>query len=387
MSGGRSIPTTDADQLRSLVRDHYAARIGSVGASPGPSCCGAGAPNVTFEAAAPHLGVPSFGCGDPAVASAFAVGETVVDLGSGAGRDAFAVAAAVGPSGRVIGVDMTPDMVARARSAAARLELLQVEFREGLIERLPIEDAVADAVISNCVLNLVADVPIVLGEALRVLRPGGRLRISDTFRVAPRTAAPDRAGWCACVDGAHDPAVLVAQVRAAGFIDVEVDPAASPAGAGATYGALLTGIKPDIVQADAASTAPGADLLAAAGLPVEGWYAAGLRRWCAREHGRVVGVIALEVHGDFGLLRSWAVGAPQRGRGLGAALFAHAVGAARGLGLRGVAALTTTAPERLRSAGMRESTWAALPPELLASDELRGACPAGARAFYLEVEA
>jgi SAM-dependent methyltransferase/N-acetylglutamate synthase-like GNAT family acetyltransferase len=386
MSGGRSIPAVDAEGLRAVVRDHYAARIASGTTSPGATCCGPRTPNVAFEAPPSLEGVPSFGCGDPAVASAFAAGETVVDLGSGAGRDAFAVAAAVGPSGRVIGVDMTPAMVERARSAAKRLELHHVEFREGLIERLPIDDAVADAVISNCVLNLAADVPLVLAEALRVLRPGGRLRISDTFRVATATAAPDRAGWCACVDGAHDPAVFVAQARAAGFIDVRIDPAEPSAGAEATYGALLTGVKPDIVQVDAATAGRGSDLLAAAGLPVAGWHAPGLRRWHARDDGRVVGIVALEVHGRFGLLRSWAVTASERGRGLGAALLARALGAARELGLRGVAALTTTAPDRLRAAGMGELAWSALPPELLASDEFRGACPSSARAFYLEVE-
>jgi SAM-dependent methyltransferase len=386
MSGGRSIPAVDAEGLRAVVREHYAARIASATASPGPPCCGPGGTTVTFEAPPSLRSVPSFGCGDPAVASAFAAGETVVDLGSGAGRDAFAVALAVGPSGRVIGVDMTPAMVARARSAAKRLELHHVEFREGLIERLPIEDAVADAVISNCVLNLAADIPIVLAEALRVLRPGGRLRISDTFRVVATTAAPERAGWCACVDGAHDPAILVAQARAAGFIDARVDPARPPAGGGATYGALLSGVKPDIAEVDAATAARGAGMLAAAGLPAAGWYAAGLRRWHALEDGRVVGIVALEVHGRFGLLRSWAVAAAERGRGLGSALLAHALGAARELGLRGVAALTTTAPDRLRVAGMRELHRSALPPELLASDEFQGACPASARAFYTEVE-
>jgi SAM-dependent methyltransferase len=386
MSGGRSIPAIDAEGLRAVVRDHYAARIAGVTASPGARCCGPSAPNVAFEAPPSLGGVPSFGCGDPAIASAFAAGETVVDLGSGAGRDAFAVAAAVGPGGRVIGIDMTPAMVERARSAADRLELHHVEFREGLIERLPIEDAVADAVISNCVLNLTADVPVVLAEALRVLRPGGRLRISDTFRVATTTAAPDRAGWCACVDGAHDPAVFVAQARAAGFIDVRVDPAEPSAGAGSTYGALLTGVKPDIREVDAATAARGSDLLAAAGLPGAGWLSSGLRRWCALEDDRVVGVVALEVHGRFGLLRSWTVTASERGRGLGAALLAHASGAARGLGLRGVAALTTAGSDRLRAAGLREVDRSALPPELLGSDEFRGACPASARAFYAEVE-
>jgi arsenite methyltransferase len=386
MSGGRAIPAVDADQLRALVQDHYAVRIAGATGPCGTGCCGPAAGGVAFEAPPSLEGVPSFGCGDPAVASAFATGETVVDLGSGAGRDAFAVAAAVGRNGRVIGVDMTPAMVARARSAASRLGLHHVEFREGLIERLPIEDAVADVVISNCVLNLAADVPIVLAEALRVLRPGGRLRISDTFRVAATRAEPDRAGWCACVDGAHDPLTLVAQARAAGFIDVTVEPSGSPAGEGVTYGALLSGVKPDIAGVDDAAADAGAELLSAAGLPELGWHGAGLQRWCAREDGRVIGVVALEVHGRFGLLRSWTVAETERGRGLGRALLARALAAARDLGLHGVAALTTTAADRLRAAGLSEVARSALPAPLRASDEFRGACPIGALAFYVEVE-
>jgi predicted O-methyltransferase YrrM/GNAT superfamily N-acetyltransferase len=335
---------------------------------------------VAFEAS----DLPSFGCGDPTALAGLAPGETVVDLGSGAGLDAFRAAEAVGPEGRVIGVDMTPAMLARARDAARRLGLQRVSFLEGFIEALPLDDGVADVVISNCVLNLSADVEQVLREAARVLRPGGRLQISDTFRRGPALTAPDSEAWCACVDGAHDPATLVAQARSAGFVDVRiVGDAAAGCGPG-TYAATLLGVKPAIAPLDAEADGLARSLLAAAGLPIDGWDAPTTRRWGAVAAGRVAGVVALEAHGDAGLLRSWVVAPDARGAGLGGALLAHALREARAMGLVSVAALTTTVPERLASAGFRETTRDALPAAVQASPELRGACPDGARVFVLE---
>ncbi|MDA0700049.1 MAG: methyltransferase domain-containing protein, partial [bacterium] len=245
MSAGRPLPLADGGALRATVREHYTDRLASVAMAA--TCCAREAGSVLFEAPPASHGVPSFGCGDPIAFAAIAAGETVVDLGSGAGRDAFLAAEAVGPMGRVIGVDMTPAMLARARASAAALGFKQVESREGLIEALPVDDAAADVVISNCVVNLSADVARVLEEAARVLRPGGRLRISDTFGSGPPRAAPDRHGWCACVDGAHDLATLAAQARLAGFVDVAVEPLPTGAPLGATYGAVLSGSKPAIV--------------------------------------------------------------------------------------------------------------------------------------------
>src|SRR6056297_2655366 len=176
----RPIPIADGEQLRATVRRHYAARLEQ------GSCCGSaptpfGAPLV---ADAPP-DVLTFGCGDPNGAASLREGETVLDLGSGAGFDAFRAAEAVGPSGEVLGVDMTPSMLARARAGAQRLGYRHVRFLEGEIERIPLPDARVDVVISNCVVNLSDDVPRVLEEAARVLAPGGRLRIADTFRIGP----------------------------------------------------------------------------------------------------------------------------------------------------------------------------------------------------------
>ncbi|MDF1521816.1 MAG: methyltransferase domain-containing protein [Trueperaceae bacterium] len=237
----RPIPAADGAELREAVRGYYTERLAT-------GCCGPSASNVVFEAAPD---VPSFGCGDPNAAAAFRPGGTVLDLGSGAGFDALRAAEAVGPTGAVIGVDMTPAMLERARAAAERLGLAHVRFVEGTIEALPLGDASVDVVISNCVVNLSADVPRVLAEAHRALRPGGRLRLSDTFRHGFAHAELERDAWCACEAGAHDPRTFAAQARAAGFVDVRVD--APPAGIadGTTYGAVLHGTKP--VAADGAA--------------------------------------------------------------------------------------------------------------------------------------
>ena len=371
----RPIPATDAAELREAVRGYYTERLAT-------GCCGPSAPNVVLEAAPD---VPSFGCGDPNAAAAFRPGETVLDLGSGAGFDALRAAEAVGPTGAVIGVDMTPAMLGRARAAAERLELRHVRFLEGVIDALPVEDASVDVVISNCVVNLSADVPRVLAEAHRALRPGGRLRISDTFRFGSAPLELDRDAWCACEAGAHDARTFAAQARAVGFVDVRVD--APPAGLadGATYGAVLHGTKPQLYAED--DPAEGATLLAAAGLPLAGWDADGVRRWAVRAEDRLLGVIALERHGDHGLLRSLAVAPAARGRGLAHALVAHALREAAALGLHDVAGLTTTIPDLLPRLGFHEVARDALPAALAASPELQGACPASARAFVRAVAA
>ena len=373
--GSRAIPAADVADLRDAVRGYYTERLAA-------GCCGPSASNAVFEAAPD---VPSFGCGDPNAAAAFQTGETVLDLGSGAGFDALRAAEAVGPTGAVLGVDMTPAMLERARAAAARLGLAHVRFLEGVIEALPIEDASVDVVISNCVVNLSADVPQVLAEAHRALRPGGRLRISDTFRLGAAPRMLDRDAWCACEAGAHEASQLAAQARAAGFVDVRVDAPPPGLAAGAVYGAVLHGAKPVVVLE--ADLTDGAELLAAAGLPLAGWDAAQVVRWGVREGGALLGVIALERHGTHGLLRSLAVAPTARGRGLAHALVAHALREAAGIGLRDVAGLTTTIPDLLPRWGFREVTRDALPAPLAASPELQGACPASARVFVRAVAA
>jgi SAM-dependent methyltransferase len=166
------------------------------------------------------------GCGNPRAIADLKAGETVLDLGSGAGFDCFLAARQVGPTGRVIGVDMTPDMVARARENALQVGLPNLEFRLGEIEALPVADASVDAVISNCVINLSPDKARVFREAFRVLKPGGRLAISDVVATAPlpQELSADPHLYSCCIGGAAPVADIEAALAAAGFTRIRIAP-------------------------------------------------------------------------------------------------------------------------------------------------------------------
>jgi arsenite methyltransferase len=227
-----------ASDIKDMVRARYggiaAGAAADCCAPQAPSCCGAAPP---VEAKAREMGyapedlaaVPDganlgLGCGNPQAIAAMQPGEIVVDLGSGAGFDCLLAARQVGPTGRVIGVDMTHEMLKKARDNAARAGAANTEFRLGEIEHLPIADNTADVILSNCVINLVPDKAQVFREAFRVLKPGGRLAISDVVNTRPLTAelAADKALVCGCVAGAAPVRDVEAWLRAAGFHDVQV---------------------------------------------------------------------------------------------------------------------------------------------------------------------
>ena len=222
------------DALRSAVRDAYS----EIALSEGTSCCGPvpcctdGSVSLELGYSSDELGaVPAgadlgLGCGNPGAIAALQPGETVLDLGSGAGFDAFLAARAIGPTGRVIGVDMTPAMVSKARANTEAGDYAHVEFRLGEIEHLPVADATVDVIISNCVINLSPDKPAVFREAFRVLKPGGRLAISDVVAFAdlPDDVRGDLALYSGCMAGASLISELVAILDAAGFINVAIEP-------------------------------------------------------------------------------------------------------------------------------------------------------------------
>jgi SAM-dependent methyltransferase len=175
-------------------------------------------------AAVPEDANLGLGCGNPTALAGLKPGETVLDLGSGAGIDCFLAARKVGPAGHVIGVDMTPEMLDRARDNARKSGLDNVEFRLGEIENLPVADNTVDVILSNCVINLSTDKPRVFREAFRVLKPGGRLMVSDLALKKP--LPPEIRGsveaYVACVAGAMVKEDYLAAIRTAGFADVQV---------------------------------------------------------------------------------------------------------------------------------------------------------------------
>jgi arsenite methyltransferase len=224
--------TMTATDVREAVRQRYAqiARDGAV--NPTGGCCGP-QPAQTAQrigysaedtAAVPEGANLGLGCGAPLAAAALQEGETVLDLGSGAGFDAFLAAQAVGPNGRVIGVDMTDEMLAKACANAERAGVGNVEFRKGYIEALPVENASVDVVLSNCVINLVPDKAAVYREVARVLRPGGRMVISDVVlnEPLPEAIAADVAALTGCVAGAARRDQYLATIAAAGLTAIDI---------------------------------------------------------------------------------------------------------------------------------------------------------------------
>lgn len=230
------------DDIHEAVQEHYAAIARSVSViQPAASscCCGSSDGAAVVDCGCGSKGLYdaelladlpmdvtglSLGCGDPVSIASLRPGETVLDLGSGGGIDCFLAARQVGESGHVIGVDMTPDMLAKANANKAKMGVTNVEFRQGYIEAMPVDDGTVDVIMSNCVINLSPDKRAVFTEAIRVLKPGGRVSISDIVtegEFTPEQRA-DAAKWAECVSGAIDVKEYTGIMREVGFVDIQV---------------------------------------------------------------------------------------------------------------------------------------------------------------------
>ena len=235
--------TKNSDEIRQAVRSRYGEiarqKTAGCGSNVLSSCCGSKPLSIekmaqAFGYTAEQLNsVPEganlgLGCGNPQALASLKAGETVLDLGSGGGFDCFLAAKSVGESGRIIGVDMTADMVSRARRNAEKLGAKNVEFRLGEIEHLPVADASVDVIISNCVINLSPEKMNVFREVWRVLKPGGRLAFLDVvaLQTLPADVKNDLAQISGCVGGTEEIEVLESLLAQAGFEDIKIQPKA-----------------------------------------------------------------------------------------------------------------------------------------------------------------
>ena len=224
--------TATVEQVRENVRERYAAA--AIAAASGSACCGLAEDGRLFGAslyaesgegdAPPAAIAASLGCGVPTAVADLHEGETVLDLGSGAGADVLISARRVGPTGKAIGLDMTDEMLELARANAAHAGVENVEFLKGYLEAVPLADDMVDVIISNCVINLSGDKPRVIREAARVLRPGGRFAVSDVI-ADPDMDEPTRAdiaAWTGCIAGALTEAEFRSALESAGFGEIEI---------------------------------------------------------------------------------------------------------------------------------------------------------------------
>ncbi len=232
----------DELEIRRAVREGYAARAGNCCVS---DCCGSELLDVDVASIGGGASIPKLGVGDPLSLAAPQAGETLLDLGSGPGLDVLRASDLVGPEGRSIGVDATPEMVFRARETAQAQGRRNVEFRLGEIEHLPLEAESVDVIVSDCVVNLSPDKAQVFREAFRVLRPGGRIVLSDVVadQELPAAVREDRQAWAACVAGAVREADYLELMRQVGFEDVRTGDARGSFASG-LHSAVVTARKP-----------------------------------------------------------------------------------------------------------------------------------------------
>lgn len=365
----------------------------------------------------------SFGCGNPLAFAGVRPGQVVLDIGSGAGIDCLLAAEKVGPTGKVIGLDMTPEMIERARQNAREAGVTNAEFRFGDAEKMPVEDASVDWVISNCVINLSPDKPSVFGEIARILRPGGRISISDIVaQDLPEPVRQSRDAWTGCLAGAISEAAYVAGLEAAGLRGVRVtarivydasqlkgsfastccgagdvaggDVAAlAEATAGKIWSARFEGVKPQpasaahevIIGRATEGDLPGIQaLLTDAGLPTD--VTPHLADFLvARHQGTVVGCAGMERQGANVLFRSLAVGPAYRGAGVGRRLYEALAREARAKGVERAYLLTTSIAPLAETWGFRRIARDQVPAAIRETTQFQGDCCASAVAMWQDL--
>ena len=434
-------------EIKEAVRQGYTARVGR-GSCCGPATaetageCGCGSASALGYTKAELSGLPagavanSFGCGNPAAFSDVEAGEVVLDIGSGAGIDCLIAARRVGPTGKVIGLDMTPAMIAKAWENARQAGVANVEFRLGDADAMPVADATADWVISNCVINLAPDKRAVFREVARVLKPGGRVAISDIVFAddVPELPASLRNNpelYVACVAGAIRESEYLAAMRDAGLVDAAVTARMAygedtlgeffretlqqldagerlesflaelkRAVLGKVWSARIVGRKPGshahgaprlpesvtVVEAEVDDASAIEGILAAADLPAVGIRENIADFLVARVSDKVVGCVGLELYGQTALLRSLAVRPEQRGRGLGARLTREILGKARLLGADEAVLLTTTVQAMAARLGFKEVPRESIPAAVRGSWEFRADCCGTASCMRLALD-
>lgn len=417
------------EEIRKIVEQKYAEAIrkGSCCCGSPSGCCSApgGKDAVTsgiygeevLEKMPEEMRQQAFGCGSPTSRAGIHAGEVILDLGSGAGIDTFLASEMTGPAGRVYGLDMTEAMLETARKNAERLQAGNITFLKGTIESISLPDESVDVILSNCVVNLSPEKPAVFREAFRVLRPGGRLSISDMVFLAPVSGSVRKSldAWAGCVAGAAFVGDLVDFLSEAGFEEVRIVPErvfhfsreelsrmfpdlpAEAAGevSGALASAAITARRPaqpwvegtdySIRAARPEDLGQVEELLVECGLPVQG----------VREHlesflvgereGRIIGTAGLETAGDSVLLRSVATAVPARKRRVAETLVRRALDRVAESGARSVFLLTETASGWFARMGFVPVSRDELPGAIRSSSALEGICPASSTCMKLEL--
>lgn len=422
----------DKQELQSKVRQKYAraiaARTGSStsGCCSSAGCCGSDNQQATdmitgtLYAFDDLAGLPedllklSLGCGNPTAMGNLYPGETVLDLGSGAGLDVLLSARRVGAYGKAYGLDMTDEMLVEANANKVRAGVANAEFLKGTIESIPLPDGCVDVVISNCVINLSVDKDRVFREIFRVLRPGGRIAVSDIVltRPLPESIRMSLLAWAGCMAGALTDEEYRGKLTAAGFQQIELEvtrvydmtgssgqkwlPEATPELRESINGSLVSafvrakkparllqsGVDFSIRPAIATDFPAIQALLAANGLPTDGVDPATGSYWVA-EQKEILGVVGCEKYGDSALLRSLAVSGRYRKSGIAGALVDQVLAELKAERITAAYLLTETAADFFRRRGFMIIQRESIPADILASSALGQICPASSKCLEL----